>query len=685
MARYDALSRPTVKAMKRRSKAGGKPAKVRRRPALKPKGRSAPKAMPRRGSAPAGQDTEVARLTRELNEALEQQTAVSELLRVMSQSDFELQSTLHGVAQTAARLCRSDGAVIFQLENGVYRFAGGYSLSPAFLEIEQQTVISPGPGTVIGRAAMTRKVARIDDALADQLYEKKEDAKVEGNRSMIGVPLLRDGEPVVVIGLGRRRVDPFDEREIELAATFAAQAVIAIENARLLNELRQRTTDLSERTADLTESLEQQTATSEVLQVVSSSPGDLQPVFDAMLEKAVRICDATFGEVFNVDNGNIRLVAFHNTPVSFVEALKQFATPIRSPTSFGKRLIATKLAIQIADLAADEDYIERNPTVVAAVELGRVRTVLAVPMLKEDVLIGELVLNRQEVRPFTEKQIALVQNFASQAVIAIENARLLTELRESLEEQTATSDVLKVICSSPGDLQPVFAAMLEKAVRICDATFGNIYRWDGDALQLVATHNTPPAYAEHRKHSPFRAEQNNSVAQMITSKKVVHLLDAAANETYATRRDPTVVAAVELGGIRSALIVPMLKEDELVGAFIVSRQEVRPFTEKQIALVTNFAAQAVIAIENARLLTELRERTEEVEKLNQHLEQRVADQVGEIERMGRLRRFLPPQVADLIVASGTEKQLESHRGRLQHSSAIYAASPVSLKALTRKT
>ena len=253
MARYDALSRPTVKAMKRRSKAGGKPAKVRRRPALKPKGRSAPKAMPRRGSAPAGQDTEVARLTRELNEALEQQTAVSELLRVMSQSDFELQSTLHGVAQTAARLCRSDGAVIFQLENGVYRFAGGYSLSPAFLEIEQQTVISPGPGTVIGRAAMTRKVARIDDALADQLYEKKEDAKVEGNRSMIGVPLLRDGEPVVVIGLGRRRVDPFDEREIELAATFAAQAVIAIENARLLNELRQRTTDLSERTADLTE------------------------------------------------------------------------------------------------------------------------------------------------------------------------------------------------------------------------------------------------------------------------------------------------------------------------------------------------------------------------------------------------------------------------------------------------
>jgi adenylate cyclase len=286
---------------------------------------------------------------------------------------------------------------------------------------------------------------------------------------------------------------------------------------------------------------------------------------------------------------------------------------------------------------------------------------LGVPLLHNGVPIGVIGLLRTVVKPFTEKQIELVTSFADQAVIAIENARLLSELRESLQEQTATSEVLQVISSSPGDLQPVFAAMLEKAVRICDATFGNIYRWDGDVLQLVATHNTPPAYAEHRKHSPFRAEQNNSVAQMITSKKVVHLLDAAANETYATRRDPTVVAAVELGGIRSALIVPMLKEDELVGAFIVSRQEVRPFTEKQIALVTNFAAQAVIAIENARLLKELRERTEDVEKLNQRLEQRVADQVGEIERMGRLRRFLPPQVADLIVASGTEKQLESHR------------------------
>jgi class 3 adenylate cyclase len=269
-----------------------------------------------------------------------------------------------------------------------------------------------------------------------------------------------------------------------------------------------------------------------------------------------------------------------------------------------------------------------------------------------------------------------VHNFSSAANDPeLEVAQLKRELCEALEQQAATSEVLRVISSSLGDLEPVFAHMLDKAVRICDATFGNIYRWDGDSLQLVATHNTPPAYAEHRRHSPFRANQDNAVARMIKSKAVVHVFDVAASETYTHRCDPTVVAAVELGRIRSALVVPMLKDEELVGAFIVSRQEVRPFTDKQIALVTNFAAQAVIAIENARLLGELRQRTGELERSYelvrqqatqlqtqaQQLEQRVTEQVDEIERMGRLRRFLPPQIADLIVASGTEKQLESHR------------------------
>jgi transcriptional regulator with GAF, ATPase, and Fis domain len=282
--------------MKRRSKVSGQRLKAQRPNASKLKDRAAADAT-RGSSSAARHEGQIVRLTRELDEAREQQAATSEVLRALSQSEFQLQSVLQSVAESAARLCRSDGAMIFQLQDGVYRFAAGYSLLPEFLEIERRALISPGSGTLIGRAAMTRKVARIDDALTDPLYEKKEDAKVEGNRSMIGVPLMRGGEPVVVIGMGRRRVDPFGEHEIELTKSFAAQAVIAIENARLLNELRQRT-------KDLTEALEQQTATSDVLQVISGSTGDLEPVFGTMLEKAVRYCDAKFGTSFFVRETN---------------------------------------------------------------------------------------------------------------------------------------------------------------------------------------------------------------------------------------------------------------------------------------------------------------------------------------------------------------------------------------------
>ena len=242
-------------------------------------------------------------------------------------------------------------------------------------------------------------------------------------------------------------------------------------------------------------------------------------------------------------------------------------------------------------------------------ELGGIRTFVAVPMLKENELIGAIIVYRQEVRPFTDKQIELVKNFAAQAVIAIENARLLSELRKSLQEQTATSEVLQVISSSPGDLEPVFDAMLAKAARICDASFGNIFRSHGDALHLVGTHNTPPALVEARRRSPVQPDPNGPFGRMLATKTIAHILDLAAEEVYAEHRHPGAVAAVERGGVRTALLVPMLKENELIGAFTLYRQEVRPFTEKQIALVTNFAAQAVIAIENARLLNELRQRT----------------------------------------------------------------------------
>ena len=408
-----------------------------------------------------------------------------------------------------------------------------------------------------------------------------------------------------------------------------------------------------------------------MLRVISSTPDDLQPVFQTMLEKAVRICDAKFGNIYRWDGDMLQLVATQNTPPAFAEYLRHSPNVIGPNTH---RMVAAKSVIHVADLAAEQAYANRNPTTVAAVELGRTRTFVAVPMLKGNELIGGLYLSRQEVRPFTDKQIELVQNFAAQAVIAIANARLLNELRqrtsdlsqrttdltESLEQQTATSEVLQVISSSPGDVQPVFATMLENAVRICDAKFGGAYRREGDGLRHVTPHNAPAAFVEKLKSSG-PAFTSVFGRRMMASRSAIQVADLAADQDYVERRSPRIVAAVELGGVRTILAVPMLKENELVGALMLARQEVRPFTDKQIALVTNFAAQAVIAIENTRLLNELRERTQEVVQLNQQLERRVVDQVGEIERMSRLRRFLPPQVADLIVASGAEKQLESHR------------------------
>jgi len=424
--------------------------------------------------------------------------------------------------------------------------------------------------------------------------------------------------------------------------------------------------ELARVTRELHEALEQQTATSEVLQVISSSPGDLQPVFEAMLEKAVRISGATFGIIHGWDGETSRLLATHKLPPAFAAARRRAPEFQPGPKTALGRMAATNSVIHLPDLREDKGYLEeRAPQVVAAVELGGVRTMLAVPMLKENEVIGAFTVYRQEVHAFTDKQIDLVKNFASQAVIAIENARLLNELRqrtndlsqhltEALEQQTATSDVLEVISRSAFDLRAVFETVAESSVRLCGADRAFIFRFDGELLRMAVAYNSTPGFVEWVAKNPIRPGRHSGSARVALERRTIHITDVLADPEY-------VYGAKDVEPIRTVLGVPILKGDDLLGVMMIYRLEVRPFTDRQIALVETFADQAAIAIENVRLLDELRERTEEVEKLNQLLERRVADQVGEIERMGRLRRFLPPQVADLIVASGTEKQLESHR------------------------
>jgi class 3 adenylate cyclase/putative methionine-R-sulfoxide reductase with GAF domain len=421
--------------------------------------------------------------------------------------------------------------------------------------------------------------------------------------------------------------------------------------------------DLQEQIArqarELNEARAREVATTEVLRVISSSPGELEPVFQAMLENAVRICEAKFGTLYRFDGGAFEFAAGVALPPELAEFVRRRGPFKPTPGGMLDRVMRTK---QVS-------YTAEAVTALPITRLGGACSRVIVPMLKDDVLIGAMSIYRQEVRPFTEKQIALVQNFAAQAVLAIENTRLLNELRqrtadltESLERQTAASEVLRVVSSSPGELDPVFRTILENATRICDARFSNLLLTEGSKMRIVAMHNSSVGFAELRQSNPFIDLTRSFAGPLVTTKRVIHLQDLAAVEAHASS------ALATIAGARTALAVPMLREDELVGAITIYRQEVRPFTEKQIALVQNFAAQAVIAIENARLLKELRERTaqlqaksQELAELNRELEQRVADQVGEIERMSRLRRFLPPQVADLIVTSGSEKQLESHR------------------------
>jgi len=575
--------------------------KKRRLKPAQPKRRNAPKVARHRKPAANGLNKKVAQLTRERDELLEQQAATSEVLRVISASPGELQPVFDAMLKNATRICEATVGNLFLYDGGDFRAVAvhGESDYADWFRRDPMARMQDQSHTPLARLVGTKQVIHIPDLRQDQSYLNGNNRIVSlvetaGARTHLVVPMLKDRELAGAIVIYRREVRPFSDKQIALVQNFAAQAVIAIENTRLLNELR--------------ESLQQQTATAEVLQVINASPGALAPVFEAMLDKAMQLCEADFGGLWTLEEDRYVAVALRGVPQPYAAFLAG-TTVVPGPGTAPYRFLRGERLIHNLDLAAEEPYRAGDPQRRALVDLGGARTALQVPLSKEDAVLGIITIYRQQVQPFTDKQIALVQNFAAQAVIAIENTRLLNELRQSLEQQTATSEVLRVISSSPGELEPVFDAMLANATQLCDASYGTLWLHEGDGQIRAAAFygDLPEAFREQwGGGAVFRPSPTVPAARAMLSRKLVQLVDLMKDQSYVDG-DALAVAAVQVAGIRSIISVPMVKDDVAVGAMTIYRREVRPFTDKQIALVANFAAQAVIAIENTRLLNELRQ------------------------------------------------------------------------------
>jgi GAF domain-containing protein len=536
---------------------------------------------------------ENARLLTETREALEQQTATAEVLQVINSSPGDLAPVFDIILEKAHRLCGIALGSLELYDGERFRSVAEHGLSDSFAsQLRQGYRASDSPATQPLLAG--NRFTHIADAAQVDFPIFRSAAELEGIRTVLFVPLRRDDALLGMIASARREVRPFSEKQIALLQNFAAQAVIAMENARLITETR--------------EALEQQTATAEVLQVINSSPGDLAPVFDAMLERAVSLCAAVQGVLWIVDGKRLKLAGSYRIAPAFIEMLRKMESGELEPPPQLRQLMAGERIVHVADVADLDIYRAGSPVARAAVESGLVRTLVWVALVKEGTTVGAFAIARREVRPFSDKQIALLQNFAAQAVIAMENARLITETREALEQQTATAEVLQVINSSPGDLAPVFDAMLEKATRLCEAAAGTFWIPDGEQWHPAAIRGMPEQYV--KSAHGYRPSPNSPVGRIAGGQQLVHITDFAAEEAYRTD-DALVRAAVDQHGIRTLLSVPLRKERRLLGVFSVYRREVRPFSDKQIALVQNFAAQAVIAMENARLLTETREALEQ--------------------------------------------------------------------------
>src|SRR5262245_36432037 len=570
--------------------------------------------------------TELETRNRDLTEALDRQTATAEILSVISRSQTDAQPVFDTIVTSAVRLCRAHIGAVFQFDGVRLHFVAHHNFTAKMLDAVRG--LHPRPpqrDMVSGRAILGRTVVQIEDVLVDREYHH-DVALTTGWRSMVAVPMLRESDPIGAIVINRIEPGPFSDNEISLLQIFADQAVIAIENVRLFKELQEKNQALTVAHAQVSESLEQQTATSEILQVIASSPTNIQPVLDGLVQSAVRLCGAA----------NVHLLLVRGDVLELAAASGSYETARTRPMR--RSLVAGRAVVDQRPVHVPDIELERDEFPEAGI--GRppgppARTLLAVPLLREENSIGVIQAGRKEGRPVADPQIALLKTFADQAVIAIENVRLFKELEEknreltqALDRETATGEILRVINSSPTSVEPAFDAILTRGMRLCQADVGLLILTEGDMFRLVADRGAPADFVEPRRIA-FRSGPHTGLTRAVRERRPIQIEDLLSDRAY-TERDPTRVQTVDLLGARTGVWVPLLKEETVVGVLVTWRREFRPFTLAEIDVLTTFANQAVIALENVRLLRELELKSRELEAASRHKSEFLANMSHEL-------------------------------------------------------